>query len=74
MPTLVNRCYLVVRMTYPYGRILGYLGREFSTILTGKIYHFTEAVNNTQASEKLNKLQRAPLEVLVVVSSLALRW
>jgi hypothetical protein len=58
----------------PSCSFLGYVGREFSTILTDNNYHFTEVVNKTQASGKMNKLQRMLLEVLVALSSLARRW
>jgi hypothetical protein len=74
MPTLADRGYRVVRVADPSGSFLGFVGRELSAILTGNNDHFTEAVNKTQASGKMNKLQRTPLEVSVALSSPARRW
>jgi hypothetical protein len=74
MPTLADRGYRVVRVADPSGSFLGFVGREFSAILIDNNYHFTEIVNKTQASGKMNKLQRTPLEVLVALFSLAWRW
>jgi hypothetical protein len=56
MPTLADRGYRVIKTTYRYGRSLGFVGREFSAIPTDNNYHFTEVVNKTQASGKMNKL------------------
>jgi hypothetical protein len=74
MPTLEDRGYHVVRVTDPSGSFLGFVRREFSAILTGNNDRFTEVVNKTQASEKMNKLQITPLEVLVALSSPGRRW